>query len=215
MWRSPESVVEELKFWHKSYQVTDFVLYDDAFLVNAERHAIPILEKIIQADINLRFHTPNALHIRGINAQTARLLFRAGFKTIRLGLETAEFDHRETIDRKVTKDDFKRTARCLKEAGFEKHQVGAYLLMGLPGQEMTAVERSIRAVQETEITPILAYYSPIPHTAMWQKAVAASRYDLEADPIFTNNSVIPCRSEAFNWETISALKKLASGSATA
>jgi hypothetical protein len=84
--------------------------------------------------------------------------------------------------------------------------------MGLPGQQLTAVENSIRAVQETGITPILAYYSPIPHTAMWQKAVAASRYDLEADPIFTNNSIIPCQPEAFNWENITALKKLASGS---
>jgi hypothetical protein len=50
---------------------------------------------------------------------------------------------------------------------------------------------------------------------MWPKAVAASRYDLEADPIFTNNSVIPCQPEAFNWKTISALKELASDSATA
>jgi radical SAM superfamily enzyme YgiQ (UPF0313 family) len=215
MWRSPDSVLEEIKFWYQSYQVKDFVLYDDAFLVNAEQHAIPLLEKIIQADIRLRFHTPNALHIRAINAQTARLLYRSGFKTIRLGLETAEFDHREIIDRKVTQDDFRQTAKYLKEAGFEKHQVGAYLLMGLPGQELAAVERSIRAVQETQITPVLAYYSPIPHTSMWPKAVNASRYDLEADPIYTNNSILPCQSEAFNWETVSALKELASGSATA
>ena len=215
MWRSPDSILEEIKFWNKSYQVKDFVLYDDAFLVDAEQHAIPLLEKIIRADINLRFHTPNALHIRGLNAKTARLLFRAGFKTIRLGLETAEFDQRETIDRKVTEDDFRQTTKYLAEAGFAKDQVGAYLLMGLPGQELAAVERSIRAVRETKITPILAYYSPIPHTEMWPKAVAASRYDLKADPIFTNNSVIPCRSEAFNWETISALKELASGSVAA
>jgi radical SAM superfamily enzyme YgiQ (UPF0313 family) len=214
MRRSPESVIAELKFWHRTYAVTDFVLYDDAFLVNAEAHAIPILEKVIQTDINLRFHTPNAVHIRGITAEMARLLFKAGFKTLRLGLETAEFDHRETIDQKVSENDFRRAARYLKEAGFEKHQVGAYLLMGLPGQELPSVERSIRAVQETEITPILAYYSPIPHTAMWQTAVAASRYNLEADPIFTNNSIIPCQSEAFNWDIVSALKELASGSNT-
>jgi len=214
MWRSPHSVLEELKFWQRSYPIRDFVLYDDAFLVNAEQHALPLLEKIIQAELNLRFHTPNALHIRGINAQTARLLFRAGFKTIRLGLETTEFDHRESIDCKVTENDFKHAAGYLKEAGFEKTQVGAYLLMGLPGQELPVVERSIRAVQATGITPVLAYYSPIPHTAMWQKAVAASRYDLEADPIFTNNSLIPCWPEAFNWETVSALKELASGSST-
>jgi radical SAM superfamily enzyme YgiQ (UPF0313 family) len=214
MRRSPESVISEIKFWHQAYAVTDFVLYDDAFLVDAEAHAIPILEKMIGADINLRFHTPNAVHIRGITAETARLLFRAGFKTLRLGLETAEFDHRASIDQKVSETEFRRAARYLKEAGFEKHQVGAYLLMGLPGQQLSSVERSIRTVQKAKITPILAYYSPIPHTAMWQTAKAASRYDLEADPIFTNNSVSPCQTEAFNWETVSALKELASGSNT-
>jgi radical SAM superfamily enzyme YgiQ (UPF0313 family) len=139
MRRSPDSVIAELKFWHQAHAVTDFVLYDDAFLVNAEAHAIPILEKVIQADINLRFHTPNAVHIRGITAETARLLFKAGFKTLRLGLETAEFDNRETIDQKVSENDFKQAARYLKDAGFEKHQVGAYLMMGLPGQETSAV----------------------------------------------------------------------------
>jgi radical SAM superfamily enzyme YgiQ (UPF0313 family) len=213
--RSPESVVEELKFWHHRHQVSDFILYDDAFLVDTEMHAIPILEKIIQADLNARLHTPNAVHIRGITAETARLLFDAGFKTLRLGLETAESDFRRDIDRKVAKNDFSRAARFLKEAGFKKHQVGAYLLVGLPGQEMQSVVHSIHVVQETEITPILAYYSPIPHTQMWSQAKAASRYDLEADPLFTNNSIMPCQTGPFNWQIVSELKKLASGPATA
>ena len=214
MWRSADSVLEEIKFWHQSYQVKDFVLYDDAFLVNAEKHAIPLLEKIIRADLGLRFHTPNAVHIRGIGFETARLLFDAGFKTLRLGLETTEFDSRNDIDNKVTRDDFKRAAGYLQGAGFTKDQVGAYLLMGLPGQNLTAVERSIQTVQAAGITPILAYYSPIPQTALWPAAVRESRYDLAADPIFTNNSILPCQSEAFSWESVSALKELASGAKT-
>jgi biotin synthase-like enzyme len=214
LWRSADSVIEEIKFWHQAHQIRDFVLYDDAFLVDAERHALPLLEKIIQADLGLRLHTPNAVHIRGLSAEIAQLLFRSGFTTLRLGLETAEFDARDDIDHKVTQADFKQAAGNLKAAGFSKTQVGAYLLMGLPGQNLTAVERSIRMVQAAGITPILAYYSPIPHTALWPVALSASRYDLAADPIFTNNSILPCQSEAFKWETVSALKELASGAKT-
>ena len=87
----------------------------------------------------------------------------------------------------------------------------AHWVASYRGQELAAVERSIRVAQAAGITPLLAYYSPIPHTAMWPAAVSASRYDLAADPIFTNNSILPCQSEAFNWETVSALKELASG----
>jgi hypothetical protein len=39
--------------------------------------------------------------------------------------------------------------------------------------------------------------------------VAASRYNLESDPIFTNNALLPCQKEAFAWQKITRLKELA------
>jgi len=48
MLREPKSVVEEIKFWHKKYDVIDFVFYDDALLVDTKKHAIPMLEEIIR-----------------------------------------------------------------------------------------------------------------------------------------------------------------------
>ena len=209
MLRNPKSIVEEIKFWHKQYNVIDFAFYDDALLVDAEKHAIPMFEQIINADLKVRFHTPNALHIREISGKTASLMFQAGFKTIRLGLETASSELRNKMDKKVTAEEFKRAVGCLKAAGFSSRQIGAYLLAGLPGQSLTSIEYSIKEVKQCGITPVLAYYSPIPHTAMWKKAVESSRYDLESDPVFTNNAIFPCRKESFSWEKISYLKDLA------
>jgi len=208
MVRSPESVVEEIKYWHEKYDVEDFVFYDDALLVDAEKHAAPIFEGIINSGLNIRFHTPNAVHIRGISRQTAQLMFRAGFKTLRLGLETASFDKRAELDTKVTAEEFKRAVTCLIGAGFDKNMIGAYLLAGLPGQNMTSIENSIEIVRQNNVTPVLAYYTPIPHTALWPKAVASSRYDLESDPVFTNNAILPCQKDPFSWKTLSHLKHL-------
>ena len=209
MLRSPESIMEEIEYWHKKYGANDFVLYDDAFLVDAEKHAIPILERIIESKIKVRFHTPNAVHIRGINNSTARLMLNAGFTTLRLGLETAEFDHRQEFDKKVSEEDFTRAINCLREAGFVKNQIGAYLLVGLPGQTSASEEHSIQFVKQNGITPVLAYYTPIPRTNLWPKAVAASRYNLESDPIFTNNAILPCQKAPFAWQKITRLKELA------
>ncbi len=209
MLRSPASVIEEIKYWHRKYGISDFILYDDAFLVDTERHAVPILAGICSSNLKIRFHTPNALHIRGINATTARLMYQAGFTTLRLGLETAEFDQRLALDKKVTEGQFKRAVSCLMEAGFTKNQVGAYLLVGLPDQKISTVEQSIRMVIDSGLTPVPAYYTPIPHTALWPKAVAASRYDITEDPIFTNNAIMPCSNEPFSWDMIARLKELA------
>jgi radical SAM superfamily enzyme YgiQ (UPF0313 family) len=209
MVRNPESVVEEIRCRHEKYKVKDFVFYDDALLVDAEKHAVPMLEGIINAGLKVRFHTPNAVHIREISRQTARLMFQAGFKTLRLGLETTSLDIRNELDKKVTVTEFIRAVTCLKEAGFDKNMIGVYLLAGLPGQQTEFIENSIQSVKQTGATPILAYYSPIPKTALWGQAVASSRYNLESDPIFTNNAILPCQNEPFSWQTISHLKKLA------
>ena len=211
MQRRPASVVEEIEYWHEKWRVIDFAFYDDALLVNSGKQIIPILQQIIEKGLNLRFHTPNALHVREINQEVAVLMFKAGFKTIRLGLETAAFAHRGALDSKVTADEFSRAVDHLKAAGFRKEQVGAYLLWGLPEQAIEEVEESIRIVQNCGITPVIAHYTPIPHTDLWPQAVAASRYDLAADPVFTNNAIMPCQKEPFSWSTISRLKKQISG----
>jgi radical SAM superfamily enzyme YgiQ (UPF0313 family) len=208
MMRSPKSVLEEIQYWHEKYNVRDFAFYDDALLVDAETHAIPMLEGVIHADLKVCFHTPNAVHIREISRRTARLMFLAGFQTLRLGLEIAAFEKRDTMDRKVTAAEFKRAVSALKHAGFDKNQIGAYLLTGLPGQPMKSVEDSIKTVKQNGITPILAHYTPIPGTALWKEAVASSRYDLESDPLFTNNAISPCQDQAFSWEKLSHLKNL-------
>jgi radical SAM superfamily enzyme YgiQ (UPF0313 family) len=208
MRRSPASVVDEIAHWHHHHGVINFAFYDDALLVDAERHALPIFEAIVKKRMPVLFHTPNAVHIRSITADVARLMKRAGFHTLRLGLETAAFETRDELDAKLTEAEFVQAVRHLKNAGFESGQIGAYLLVGLPGQSLSAVEASIKAVKNAGITPILAYYTPIPHTRLWKDAVAVSRYDLSADPVFSNNAIFPCRREAFSWKALSRLKGL-------
>jgi radical SAM superfamily enzyme YgiQ (UPF0313 family) len=208
--RSTESVVEEIRHWHKDFSVADFVFYDDALLIDAENHAVPLLDGIIAQGLPLRFHTPNALHIRSITESLARKLFKAGFQTLRLGLETSRAQGARALDRKVSEEDFLFAVRALKRAGFSANQIGAYLLVGLPGQALEEIFEAIDTVRNAGITPIPAYYSPIPGTELWPEALRASRYELDNDPLLTNNAVLPCRSEPFSWDFATAIKTRAS-----
>jgi radical SAM superfamily enzyme YgiQ (UPF0313 family) len=208
MRRSPGLVVEEIRYWHKAHSVVDFAFYDDALLVNAENHIVPILEGIMEADLHVRFHTPNALHVREVTPEIARLMHASGFESIRLGVETAAFEERGHLDKKITKGEFLTCIQAFKDVGFHDNQIGAYILVGLPGQSISDVVDTIMAVKSSGVLPIMAYYTPIPHTALWEEAVASSRYDLASDPIFTNNAILPCQKEPFAWETLKQLKKL-------
>ncbi|MEJ2097617.1 MAG: radical SAM protein, partial [Deltaproteobacteria bacterium] len=140
--RSPQSVVDEILFWHEDEGIVDFAFYDDALLVDAERHFLPMLEKIITGGLDVKFHTPNAIHVREISRKAAELMYKAGFETIRLGVETADFERQRTLDAKVTADEFSKGIHCLKDAGFRREQIGAYLLVGLPYQSLATVIES-------------------------------------------------------------------------
>lgn len=206
--RSPGQVVTEIEYWQMRHGVRDFVFYDDALLVDAENHALPLFEALARRNVRLQLHTPNAVHVRAITREAARLMRRIGFQTLRLGLETVVRGPSPPLDHKVAQRDFDSAARYLRQAGFTPREAGAYLLAGLPGQNAADLETSIRHVQAAGLRPILAYYAPIPGTDLWDEAVAASRYDLTADPLYTNNAIWPCQPEGFSWRTLTRLKRL-------
>ncbi len=206
--RSPDHVFKEIIYWHQTRGVKNFAFYDDALLINSKAYAYPLLEKIIDSGVDLMFHTPNALHIREITPKAARLMFQAGFKTIRLGLETTDFSENRTHDAKVKKDEFARAVKALREAGFETKQIGAYLLCGLPGQRICEIKSAMDLVRQSGITPVQAFYTPIPHTPMWEEAVAHARFDIRLHPALTNNTLFPCVASEDDIKRIYQLKNM-------
>ena len=205
--RSPREVILEIEHWHVSCGATDFAFYDDALLINPGEHILPLLKMIVERRFRVRFHAPNGLHVAGIDAGLAELMYRAGFKTLRLGLETADPALQRETGNKASRADFGSAARALRSAGFTRDEVGAYILAGLPGQSSASVRGSISFVQEHGIRPCLTEYSPIPGTAFWERAVAASPFPLQDEPLFHNNTLLPCRSDDFTIEDMETLKR--------
>lgn len=155
--RSPLQVIEEVIFWKDKRGVYDFAIYDDALLINPASHIVPLLREVIARGIGCRFHTPNALHIKAIDEEVAGLLYRGGFRTIRLGLETANQVTQMETGGKVDNREFQRAVRNLKRAGYGGEEIGVYLMAGLPGQRVEEVEESIALVQEA--VPSLCWWS--------------------------------------------------------
>ena len=194
--RKPDEVLEEIVFWHRKFAVKDFAFYDDALLVESGSHAGLLLEGLARLGVKLRFHTPNALHVREITGEIARLMYRAGFQTIRLGLETSDISLHGDLDNKLSKGDFERATHNLLRAGFDTKEIGAYILIGLPGQTVESVIETVNFVGVNGAIPYLSEYSPIPHTPMWEKALTCSEYDLVSEPLFHNNTLLPCWDES-------------------
>ena len=193
--QSVARVLAEIEHWHTRFGVRDFAFYDDALLVDPET-VMPgrFSSTSPPPGTDLRLHTPNALHIRCIDLPLARAMRRAGMQTVRLGLETTDFEARKGLDAKVTAEEFKRAAACLREAGFSATaSSGPTCWRGCPVSPWPPWRRPCARCARPGSPRFPPHYSPIPGTPLWPTARAASRYDLEADPVFTNNAVWPCR----------------------
>jgi len=186
--------------------VRDYAFYDDALLHHAEDHIKPFLEGVIQSNLSIRLHAPNGLHARFIDSDLAGLMRRAGFTTVRLGLETIDSARQEETGGKIATTDFEQAVGHLKRAGFTKEHIGAYLLYGLPGQELEEVGKGIEFLKRLDVRIHLAEFSPIRGTALWEDMVTQGLIPDDLDPLLCNNTVFSYLYSGYDWNAVEQMK---------
>ena len=206
--RPPEDAAEEIEKLCRDHGAADIAFYDDALLAGGDAWLLDILASLDRRGRRPGLHAINALHLRGFTPELARALWRANFRTIRFGLETADPARGEDLGNKAGIEDLTRATDWLREAGYEAGEIGVYLLAGLPGQRPAEVEAGVRAVLAAGARPYLTEYSPVPGTALWPAAIAASPYDIAAEPLFHNNTMLSAAPPEFTPEEMQRLKDM-------
>jgi radical SAM superfamily enzyme YgiQ (UPF0313 family) len=208
-WRSLDGVIAELDWLHRGLGVKEFAFYDDALLTNRDRHFLPLCEKIIANQMRATFHTPNGLQAKFIDANTARLMWQAGFKTIRLAYESGSEERQRDMSKKVSNESFARAVAHLYAVGFGPNELDAYVMMALPGQGIHEILWSMAYVHSLGVGIRLAAFSPIPGTVDYERALARGELAADADPLLTNNSILPIRLPKVPLEAYSKINLLA------
>lgn len=206
--RTADDVATELTaLWNLG--VSEVAFYDDALLVGARERLFPAIRKAMASGASLRFQTPNGLHARLIDAQTAETMVKLGFTGFRLSLETTDAARGEATGGKVVKEEVASAVESLTRAGADPASIGVYLLIGLPGQATGEVEESIRFVRGLGVRPYLAEFSPIPGTVEWEKAKSAGFLGDDTEPLWTNNSLYLTHLGGWSEDEVRRLKTLA------
>ncbi|HSR29801.1 MAG TPA: radical SAM protein [Anaerolineae bacterium] len=201
--RELQSVVEEIAGCVPQ-GIQDLAFYDDALLLDAARHLVPILQGVLDRGLRVRFHTPNGLHAREITRELAFFLRRAGLATVRLSLETVDPVRQRATGAKVDTAAFAQGVTHLQAAGFGAREVGAYILAGLPGQPLEETEATVQFVQRLGVQAKLALFSPIPGTPDGDRALPH-----DADPLLHNNTVFPYLQGDDHVRELQRIKQLA------
>ncbi|MFC1590129.1 B12-binding domain-containing radical SAM protein [Candidatus Omnitrophota bacterium] len=208
--RDPVDLFEEVMRCHKDLGTKVFVFYDDALTYKNSEGIKKFLRLVIASGMRCIFRTPNGLHARYIDDELAYLLKNADFKDIRLSLETSDEAIRESTGAKVTNDDLKRALRDLKEAGFDKGDLGVYLLMGAPWLTIEKTLEDIIFVNFLGAKAVLASYSPIPGTGDYAALVEKGIIPEDLDPLWNNNTVFAELYDPYHSSRIRLIRNLTS-----
>ncbi|HOD37921.1 MAG TPA: radical SAM protein [Candidatus Marinimicrobia bacterium] len=207
--RRPEDVISEIISTYNQFNVENFAFYDDALFAHRDRHIIPILKGIISAGVKINLHSPNGLFAREINSELAKLMFAAGFKTVRLSLESTSSQIQKSSSNKVNNANYTDAVNNLAKAGFARNSLETYLIMGLPGQTRQQIIDSINFVADQGVIVKLASFSPIPGTTEWERARALGYVSDDQDPLMTDATIFPFLSRNLSYEDYLALRQVA------
>ncbi|MDX9702190.1 MAG: B12-binding domain-containing radical SAM protein [Candidatus Auribacterota bacterium] len=164
-----KTVFDRLQKYVEDYKTGCFAFYDDALLFEASDHIVPFLRLWLDSGLQATFHTPNGLHARFLTDELASLMYRAGFRTLRLSLETTSAQRQKSTGGKIYLDEMRRAIDTLYNAGFTSEHFALYMLIGLPDQTKDEILQDIKIVHDMGARIDLSSFSPIPKTPVWDE----------------------------------------------
>jgi len=130
--RSIQSVVEEMESLHKTYGVKGFMFYDDELNVN-HHFLVDLLSEIIklQTRLGVEFRLRGFIKSQLFNEEQAELMYKAGFRWILIGFESASPQMLLNMNKMATVED---NTACVEYAHKYNLKVKALMSIGHPGE---------------------------------------------------------------------------------
>jgi len=194
----PLLLVDAVERYTQMFAVSSVAFFDDAILINHEKHFDRILREIIKRKMpekGIMFHIPNGIHCKLLTEETARLMKAANVGTIKVAIETINPVLQKETGAKVTNQDFYHAVDLLKKAGFTKREISAFVLINLPNQTFDEAIEVHDICKRLDIFPEINEYTPIPGTKDFIKVFNSLKLPEGFDPLQLNNTIL-----SFSWK---------------
>jgi len=150
-YRSAESIYEELCILEKDYGMSKFFILDEIFPINKKR-TIKLLEYIIKGKHNFKWACLSRADL--VDKEILKLLKLAGCYEISYGVESANQDSLDYINKNIRLSEIERAIRITKEIGI---RVRCSYIFGLPNEDITHLTNNINFMVKTEPHEIQLY----------------------------------------------------------
>jgi anaerobic magnesium-protoporphyrin IX monomethyl ester cyclase len=202
--RSPRSIVDEIRFIRDRFGLLYFSIRDDTFTADRER-VLEFCRLLLREKLFILWNCQS--RVNAVDEEMLCWMKRAGCECIQFGVESGSENVLALLGKRITPEQVKIAASATRKAGIN---LSVYLITGVIGETEEDLEATLRLIGEIkasdgQVSP-LAYY---PGTALFEKSVAAgvARQDLfesgSAEAFYVRDDPFVARS------TMSLLAKLA------
>jgi radical SAM superfamily enzyme YgiQ (UPF0313 family) len=167
-WASEERVVAALR--HAAQRgVREVILLDPT--LNQGRDFKRFVRLLERCNPERRFTYFGELRAEGLDDETAALLRAANFTEVEIGLQSTDPTAGRLMDRRTNRRAYERGVRALLDAGI---RVQVDLIVGLPGDTVESVRRSLREVRDSGLYSGVQVFNlaVLPGTAFRHEAAA-------------------------------------------
>jgi anaerobic magnesium-protoporphyrin IX monomethyl ester cyclase len=162
--RSPENVVDELR-WLKTTYSPDHIWFVDDIMGLTPRWIEHFADLVEQHDARVPFKSLHRADLL-LRGTTIAALKRAGARTVWVGAESGSQSILDAMDKGTTVAQIHAAAQRLHEAGIE---VGFFLQFGYPGETRADIDKTFRMVRDCKPDDIgMSVSYPLPGTKFYE-----------------------------------------------
>lgn len=146
--RSPENVVEEIKYLIKNFKVKEIQFEDDNLTLKRE-HIEKICNLMIKNKIKIHWSCPNGIRADKVDEQIIRLMKKAGCYNFAYGIESAN----PQILKNINKDeDINLIKKSIEIANKCRISCQGFFIFGLPGETKETIRETIDFAVKSKLT---------------------------------------------------------------
>lgn len=140
--RSPENIIEEMKSVHKKYGISEFMFFDDNFIVDRD-WVMDFCQKVE----GLGFVWEVRARVDMVDLPLLKAMKKGGCYRIRYGMESADNQSLKLIQKDITVEQIKKAAKVSHQAGIE---IFAYFMLGLPKETEAKMLKTLNLTVEID-----------------------------------------------------------------
>ncbi|MBU0472490.1 MAG: B12-binding domain-containing radical SAM protein [Nanoarchaeota archaeon] len=195
--RTVNSIIEEIKYLKKEYDIDGVFFHDDTFTVR-KKWVDNFCNKLLKEKIKILWGMNT--RIDQLDEKLMKLMYKAGLRVMHIGIESGSQRMLDEIYNKGI--DLSKVPQTITKAKKIGIQCLCFFMMGAPGETREEIEQTIKfaaSLDATEATATIA--TPLPGTYLYEKT--KKKYKVTKD--FSNFDYY--KNRAFEDPTLS-LKKL-------